>query len=144
MMDLLFPFALIQIEELPVGWLLVDTVPVVGASFAGPFLDRLHIGPGLFVAEHFRQFLVKLDVDACILVPAPKALVRVPEQIKMDTRQFTPIIYTPYVGVVVGNLLEDLFMHPHRFGVGADGSVEFGSQSVDLQSGLVEQTPDTV
>lgn len=142
MMDMLFPFALVQIEELPVGWLLVDAVPVVGASFAGPLLDRLHLGPGLFVAEHVRQFLVKVDVDAGILFPAPKALVCAPEQIKMDTRQLTPIIYTPSVGIVVGNLLEDLFMHPHRFGVGADGSVEFGPQSVDLQSGLVEQAPD--
>lgn len=124
-MDLLFPFALIQIEKFPIRWLLVDPVPVIQASFAWPLLDRLHLGPGLLVPEHFHQLVIKLNVDIGILVPAPKALMRASEEIKMKTRQLASIVYTSSIGIIFGDLLEDLLMHAHRFGVGTDGSIEF-------------------
>lgn len=125
MMDLLFPFALVQIEKFPIRWLLVDPVPVIRASFAWPLLDRLHLGPGLLVPEHFHQFVVQLNVDIGILFPATKALMRPSEEIEMKTRQLAPIVYTSGIGIIFGDLLEDLLMHAHRFGVGTNGGVEF-------------------
>lgn len=141
-MHRLIPFTLIQIEKFPIPWRLVDAVPVISTSFTCPLLNWLHLSPGLLVPEHFRQLIVKLDVDVNIFFPAPKALMRALEEIEMNTRQLAPIIYAPSIGIIFGDLLEDLFMHAHCFGVGADGSIEFRTQSVDLQSGFVEQSPN--
>lgn len=142
MMHLLLLFVLIQFEKLPLGWLLVDSVPVVGASFAWPFLDWLHLGPRLLVPERLHQIIIEIDVDARILLPAPKPLMRAPEEIEMNARQLAPVIYASSVGIIFGNLLKDLFMNAHRFGVGADGSVEFRTKSVNLQGSTIEQAPD--